>query len=250
MPPAEPRVRVEQVDPREPLKQHLEHDPAFEARERSPEAMVVPPERQVGTLAALDIEAVQILEGRRVPIRRPWGRDDIVALSQRNPFTSQSASTRRKCVCTGESKRGTSSTAAGIRPGSSLNRWSWSGLRRSASIPLPIRLVVVSWPAIATRRSRFRVSLSLSHPPSSSRPGTSALTKSSLGAAERCSTIGRNQRANALPAASPRARLRVVMVGFSISARRADQTLNRSQSSAGTPSISAINMIGRGRATG
>ena len=38
------------------------------------------------------------------------------------PLTSQSSSTRKKSACTGESKRNSSSTAAGIRPGSSLTR--------------------------------------------------------------------------------------------------------------------------------
>ena len=60
-----------------------------------------------------------------------------------NPFTAQSARTRRNVVCTGESKRSSSSTVAGMRPGSSRSRTSWSGLSSSASMPLPIRLVVV-----------------------------------------------------------------------------------------------------------
>ena len=39
------------------------------------------------------------------------------------------------------------------------------------------------------------------------------------------------------------------MVGSINRARRADQTLNRAQSSGGTPSSSAMTMIGKGRAT-
>ena len=50
------------------------------------------------------------------------------------PVTSQSASARRNVACAGESNRISSSTADGIRPGSSLSRRSWSGLLFGAPV--------------------------------------------------------------------------------------------------------------------
>ena len=74
---AELRALREQVHLREPLEQHLEDDPAFQACERSTETMVdAASERQVGALAASDIEAVGILEDGRIAVGRTAKQDD------------------------------------------------------------------------------------------------------------------------------------------------------------------------------
>ena len=50
---------------------------------------------------------------------------------------------------TGVTQRIISSTALGMRDGSSLSARSWSGFRISASRPPASELDVVSWPAVA-----------------------------------------------------------------------------------------------------
>ncbi len=91
--------------------------------------------------------------------RRCWGRP--VRDRHRHPGADQDWATTgraRSCAvpatwrsCTGGSKRSNSSTVSGAVCGASPKRSSASGRRRRVSIPLVIRLTVVSWPAISSR---------------------------------------------------------------------------------------------------
>ena len=71
----------------------------------------------------------------------------------RLPPSTRSVSAMRRVICTGESNRSSSSTAASARPGSRRSCSNWSRSRSKASVPLPIRLVVVSLPATSNSRS-------------------------------------------------------------------------------------------------
>ena len=94
----------------------------------------------------------------------------------------------------------------------------------------------------------LRVSRSVRRSPSSS-ACTSALRMSSRGSVRRCATIDRKYASNSRAACVATARSRGLTVGSSRRARWSDHSLNRSRSSAGTPSIPATTMTGRGWAS-
>ena len=106
---AEPRVFVEQPDPREAFEQHLEHDPAFEARQGGAEAVVdAPPERQVGARGAADIEPVRVLERVGSRLAAPTRTAMVSRCRTATPFTFHSdppMRTRHPCQGDGQHRR-------------------------------------------------------------------------------------------------------------------------------------------------
>ena len=71
--------------------QLFENGPAFQACERSAETMVdTAYERQMGALAAADIQTVGILEDVRVPVDRAEKRDE--ALSEKTGLSRKASS--------------------------------------------------------------------------------------------------------------------------------------------------------------
>ena len=96
------------------------------------------------------------------------------------PASSISSLAVRNVTCTGLSKRRNSSSADSISEGSDFRRAIASGLRNSASIPLPIMFIVVSWPASSVNIALKTSSSSVWRSPRPS-AATMMLIKSSRG---------------------------------------------------------------------
>src|SRR5215510_12254775 len=98
----------------------------------------------------------------------PMTETTTESLGMRWPPISTSAVVMRPVRCTGPSKRRSSSMPVWVEAGSSRNARNWSGCWRRARSPLPIRLTVVSWPAMRRSMQVETSSGSLSLLPSSS----------------------------------------------------------------------------------
>jgi hypothetical protein len=118
-------------------QQRLNSDLCLSTGERCSHTKMSPnSESSVVVVSSPDIKLVRI---------REWTRF---------PSISQSRVASRQIRCTGLSYHKNSSTAEPIRDGLSRSRTIWSGFCSNASIPLPIRSVVVSCPATIKKCAR------------------------------------------------------------------------------------------------
>ncbi len=154
----------------------------------------------------------------------------------------------RRVICTGGSKRRHSSTALATRDGSWRRRSCWSGCSSRARVPLPMRLTVVSWPAMNSSTSWSSSSSSVRASPSSCW-AIMPLRRSSPGFWRFHSmTVLRWARSD-WDAWKARTYCSSSSVGSRVPARVCDQSRNSSVSSpSGRPSINEITWNGRGNA--
>ncbi len=158
------------------------------------------------------------------------------------PPSSTSSDVYRKVArLIGPSSRRNSSTAPGSSDRSARSAASWSGLRSSASTPLPIRLTVVSWPATSSRNA-IEISSVWSSRSSSSLACTSAEKMSSPGVA-RLLSISAARKAYMEAAAASTSSC------FESVSSVPDQTRKSSRWSIGTSSSSQITVMGSGNAS-
>lgn len=165
------------------------------------------------------------------------------------PRTSMSASVVRcGTSCTGGSKRSSSSTMGTASLGSSRSRPRTSGLRSRVSMPLVMRLTVVSWPAISRSAAVLSTSIVVIAP-----SGPCAVASS-----DSMSSPGFLRRSSMSPArympSSVRALCETLACssgsasgsGSRLAAMMSAQVWKRDSSSRGTPSSRQITVTGKG----
>ena len=135
----------------------------------------------------------------------------------------------------------------GIRAGSASTSANASGWRSSAFIALPIRLVVVSLPAISSRTVNDITSSALNASPSSA--CTSTLIRSSSGRRRRSSAIRSTYAVIASAASRTSSAVNAPEIPDMPSTIASDQCLNSARRSRSTPSSSAITVTGSGIAS-
>ncbi len=187
--------------------------------------------------------------GSRFPEARISHRD--APLGMVTPATSMSERVVRwGSSCTGGSYRSSSSTMGTDRPGSSRSRWRTSGWRSRVSMPLVIRLTVVSWPAISSSAEVLRASMVVIAP-----SGPSAVASW-----DSMSSPGFLRRSSISPARYMPSSMRASIAplpcwvgsasgsGSRLAARVSAQTWKRGSSSWGTPSSRQMTVTGKGYA--
>ena len=147
------RFGIEQAEFRETAGERADGDATLEAREGCAQAEVCSAaEADVWVRSTAEVEAMRVVEHRRIAV---GGRGEQTTMRRagtwRPPITTGSR-VMRSTICMGPSKRMSSSTAERSRSSVARSRASWSGWRRRASMPLPMRLAVVSCPATNSKR--------------------------------------------------------------------------------------------------
>ena len=139
-------------------------------------------EGQVRVRLAADVQPVRLVEHRGVAVGAPMASvTKLPAGSSTSPMRS-GAVHRRLFSCSGLSKRSSSSTAVPSSAGCASSRSHCSRCVSSACVPLPIRLVVVSWPALSRKMQLCSSSSSPEAPqPDRSRPGSAASARRRAG---------------------------------------------------------------------
>ena len=145
-------------------------------------------EGEMAIVGAPDVKAVGLRELVRVPVRCVDHQEE--ALSRVGSRRSRWEHLRARCAPSPPSGR--RSAAAPPRPTSRdrdlrATLAPAAGCRRSASAPLPMRFVVVSWPANRSS-TQLATSSSCASPSVRSSAARSAVTRSSAGAARRRAT--------------------------------------------------------------
>ncbi len=167
-----------------------------------------------------------------------------VPAGQPRPPSVTGAVVTRLLSCSGLSWRSSSSTALAISAGSATSRSSWSRWVSSRCAPLPIRLVVVSWPALSRKMHWCSSSSSLSGSPSPTISRVSTSTSGSPGRRRRSATSPRSQSLNSTTAAWPRASTAGAGAGSSAERIASDHSRRLPRSSAGTASRLPMTSIG------
>ena len=143
-------------------------------------------ERDVVVRLAGDVEPVGIGERALVAVRRRVHEHDAVAGRDRLPGDLGVGCTAVRVNCiTGLTQRNSSSIAVGSSDRSARSRSSWSGWSSSTSVPVVIRLRVVSLPAFCSSMKKRSICICVRVSPFTSAV-INTLIRSSRGSARRC----------------------------------------------------------------
>ena len=137
-----------------------------------------------------DVEPVGVGEPLGIAVgRRQQGDDALARLDRRRHRPATGTVAVRPVRWTGPSKRSTPPPRRARATGRRRRRSHWSRWRSRATVPLPMRFVVVSWPATNSSTTVERSSSSESVSPSSSAAssaGEQVVARGWRGAPRRC----------------------------------------------------------------